>query len=316
MNLQGKNNSYVVSSNRDEERMADYGYEDAAPDVAARAQMDYGYEDAAPDVATNAQKSYGYEDAAPDVAANKQKSYGYQKASPGVSSKKSEINAASELSLDAAKPKKSKKSKKGLFHSFRKDKDPTTRGRTPRRSSMKQEGKPRRSSIGFTGEIEVKLPGQARTVRRRRSISFDNDNILVQEIKPVTELNPDKKEMWFQDEEYDVMQQKAHMMSEFVMMGGEEMAKKRNIETRGLEKLYDYAQVEETQQLAYRSVFLEQGFQREEGEYNEEVVSCLYKVASMQSQAKAVARAKGDEEAIEEYTRETRRRERIRRSSM
>lgn len=314
MNLQGKHNTYVVSSNREEERMTDYGYEDAAPDVAARAQMDYGYEDAAPDVATNTQKSYGYESAAPDVAANKQTNY--TNASPAVSIQNPQINATSELSLDAAKPKKSKKSKKGLFHSFRKDKGPDLRGRAPRRSSMKQEGKPRRSSIGFTGEIEVKLPGQPRTVRRRRSISFDNDNILVQEIEPVTELNPDKKEMWFQDEEYDVMQQKARMMGEFVMMGGEEMAKKRNIETRGLEKLYDYAQVEETQQLAYRSVFLEQGFQREEGEYNEEVVSCLYKVASMQSQAKAVARAKGDEEAIEEYTRETRRRERIRRSSM
>lgn len=272
---------HLLKSNKDE--MADYGYEDAAPDVASKTVESYGYEDAAPDVAKVAKK------------------------------KKEKVNADTELSLENAKPKKSKKPKqlKGLFHSFSAKKDPRT-GRTPRRSSMKQEGKPRRSSIGYQGEIEVRLPGQARPVRRRRSISFDDDNALV-EIEPVTEMNPDRKELWFQDEEYAVMANKAHMMSEFVMMGGEEMAKKRNIETRGLEKLYDYANVEETQQLAYRSVFLEQGFQREEGAFNEEVVSCLYKVASMQSQAQAIARANADAEDIEEYTRETRRR--IRRMS-
>jgi len=300
------NITYNKYNNREE--MADYGYEDAPPDVASRAAESYGYGDGAPDVASKG--SLGYADAAPDVAASKQK----VKGSPTKSFKK-EINAFSELSLDSVKPKKSKKERvKGLFHSFRREKEPDPRGRTPRRSSLKKEGKPRRSSIGYTGEIEVRLPGKVRTVRRRRSISFDDDKVL--EIEPVTEINPDKKEMWFQDEEYDVMQQKAHMMSEFVQMGGEEMAKKRNIETRGLEKLIDYGSYQDQQQLAQRAVFLEQGFQREEGEFNDEVVSCLYKVASMQSQAKAIARAKGDEADIEEYTRETRRRERIRRSSL
>eukprot|EP00526_Cylindrotheca_closterium_P014829 CAMPEP_0113643664 /NCGR_PEP_ID=MMETSP0017_2-20120614/22968_1 /TAXON_ID=2856 /ORGANISM="Cylindrotheca closterium" /LENGTH=275 /DNA_ID=CAMNT_0000555209 /DNA_START=85 /DNA_END=912 /DNA_ORIENTATION=+ /assembly_acc=CAM_ASM_000147 len=273
---------------------------------------DYGYEDAAPDVAAQNMKSLGYEDAAPDVAANNAQEMGYANASPDVASPKKKISAKTELSLDNFKPKKGKKpkQKKGIFHSFQVARE--NRGRTPRRSSMKQDGKPRRSSIGYRGEIEVMLPGEARPTRRRRSISFDNDEIL--DIEPVTDINPDKKEMWFQDEEYDVMQQKAHMMSEFVIMGGEEMAKKRNIETRGLEKLYDYEKVEETQQMAYRSVFIEQGFQREEGEFNPEVVSCLYKVASMKSSAGAIARANADEADIEEYTRETRRR--IRRSSM
>ncbi|CAJ1945215.1 unnamed protein product [Cylindrotheca closterium] len=284
--------------------MADYGYEDAAPDVAATNMKELGYEDAAPDVASNNMNDLGYEAASPDVAATKQVSAGF------------------DLSLDDAKPKKTKKpkQKKGLFHSFqmamgdshRERQERGRTGRTPRRSSLKQEGKPRRSSIGYKGEIDVMLPGKSRPTRRRRSISFDQDNIF--DIEPVTDMNPDKKEMWFQDEEYDVMQQKAEMTSQFVMMGGEAMAKKKNIETRGLEKLYDYENVAENQQMAYRSVFLEQGFQREEGEYNDEVVSCLYRVASMKSQANALARANADEADIEEYTRETRRR--IRRSSM
>ncbi|KAL3930684.1 MAG: hypothetical protein SGBAC_011656 [Bacillariaceae sp.] len=267
--------------------MADYGYEDAAPDVAAKNFEDLGYEDAAPDVASNHQ----------------------QQLSARVSPK---VSPQAELSLDNAKPKKTKKpkQKKGLFHSFQMARE--GRGRTPRRSSMKQEGKPRRSSIGYKGEIDVMLPGQAQPTRRRRSISFDQDDIF--EVQPVTEINPDTKEMWFQDEEYDAMQTKAQMTSEFVRMGGEAMAKKKNIETRGLEKMYDYERVEENQQLAYRSVFMEQGFQREEGEFNDEVVSCLYRVASVQSQARAIARANADEADIEEYTRETRRR--IRRSSM
>jgi hypothetical protein len=80
--------------------------------------------------------------------------------------------------------------------------------RTPRRSSMKQSGAPRRASIQFGGEIQANLPGKKNPVKRRTSITF-KETVKVKNVAPVSKLTDQPEALWFQDEDYNRMRQKS-----------------------------------------------------------------------------------------------------------
>jgi hypothetical protein len=221
-------------------------------------------------------QDYGYDDAAPDVESRERNEFDY-------------------------------------YYGDRENNGDDSSRRTPSRSSMKQGGAPRRSSIGYTGEITVTLPGKNRPVRRRTSISFDQKE-HIKEVEPVSSLTEDPKKLWFQAEEFNMIREKARMLTYIAVNGGDGMVKAKNICTRGLESHIDSKNVQEEQSLAWKSVFLEQSHQREKGTCDDETVSEMYQLASMQSQARARIRACQDEANIVRYTRHTRRM--IRRGSM
>ncbi len=178
--------------------------------------------------------------------------------------------------------------------------------RSSRRSSMKQSGSSRRSSIGYTGEIaHVNLPGKNHPVRRRMSITF-HEYDQVQEVEPVSSLADEPEKLWFQAEEYAMIRQKAIFLTELAASGGHKLIAEKKLCTRGLESHIDRDNVYQQQYSAWKSVFLEQHHQRNMGIFDDETVGAIYRLVTMPSQAIAVQRAQQDTADIENYTKNTR----------
>ena len=190
---------------------------------------------------------------------------------------------------------------------------PQPRRKTPRRSSMKQQGAVRRSSIGYSGEMNVQLPGRKETVKRRTSISFREDKNEVKEVEPLK-----NEELWFKKEEYHRIRQKARMLTDAAKNGHPDAVKKLCI--RGLEYHFDSDLVCKEQDAAWSSVFQEQRNQHNMGTFDDEVVSKIYRIQSNDSARRAVERARQDSIAAQKcatssFTRNARS-SRLRRSSI
>jgi hypothetical protein len=230
---------------------------------------------------SNTEIGYGYGDAASDGPSKKnvevEVDYGYGDASP----------SSANIDIDDGKqdPKRSQM-------------------RVPRRSSMKQIGVPRRSSIGYSGEIHVQLPGRRDSVNRRTSITIEERNNEVKEVEPLLTLTNDP--LWFKAEEYEMIRNKARLLTELAKSGDYKMLADNNLCTRGLESQIDSEAVYEQQYLAWKSVFLEQHIQRNMGHFDDEPMSKIYQMAASASQARAVHRARQDTAEAEIYTRSTR----------
>ena len=275
-----------IQYNNDEDTSNNgYGYYgDAAVVTSPNASSMYGYGDAAPDTS-----KYGYGDASPESDSK----YGYGDASPAsvsVSNKYGYGDASpdSASSVDSAP-------------------------RPPeRRSSMKMSGAPRRSSIGYTGEKEVILPGK-RAVKRRTSISFD-EQVKVRNVEPVTELARNPEKLWFQAEDYEKMRRKSMTLVNMVEKNGgvdtfDGRRKKVRACVRGLECLMgNEGEIRSLRRYdAYGVVMYEQHNQRNDGIfYDDESMSMKYSATTLESKEQAEIRAKQDEMDIEVYTRETR----------
>lgn len=229
--------------------------------------VDYGYGDATPDV----RQYYGYEDDTDvqSIQHDDVAKYGYE--DMDISPKQNSV------------------------------KEPRPQGR---RSSMKHAGASRRSSIGYTGEITNLLPGN-RTARRRTSITFDDSTTEIREVQPVTELTDKPEELWFQQEEYNLIREKACLLTKIACSsdGRAEQLEQKKLCLRGLESHINAAYVEHEQILAWKSVFYEQYHQRQHGDFDDEVVARLYEMASMPSRARALERAQGDSRDAEKHTR-------------
>lgn len=240
---------------------------------------DFSYGDGAPDAETNETEDfeyyYNYGDGSPDTAREKF-DYDGEVASPCAASRGGNT-------------------------------------RSTRRSSMKQGGAPRRSSIGYSGEIIVNLPGINRPVKRRTSITFDKKE-QIREVASMSSLTDDPKELWFQAEEFRKIHKNARMITYIAIRGGDGMLKSKQLCIRGLERHINNKFVQEEQSIARQSVLLEQYHQRESGSSDEDMVAKVYHLASMQSQARARIRGCEDEANIISYTRHARRM--MRRSSM
>jgi hypothetical protein len=170
----------------------------------------------------------------------------------------------------------------------------------------------RRASIGYAGEIEVKLPGKREPVRRRTSISFCEED-QINEVVPVKNLVDDPEALWFQDEEYSKMKKKMCNLIHAVERG--ETSNKKYC-MRGLEG--HFGEGAECRKIArgsaWDAVLLEQNMQQNEGSFDDEGISMLYILSSIDSKIKATERATQDESDVGRYQRDTRRR--MRRMSM
>ena len=167
--------------------------------------------------------------------------------------------------------------------------------------------RPRRVSIGYTGEIEVNLPGKRKPVRRRTSISFCEED-QVNEVVPVRSLTDEPEALWFQDEEYSVIKKKMCSLIHAVQRGETPTKKKYCI--RGLEGHFgEGAECKEVSRgTAWDAVLLEQHMQQNEGSFDDESISMMYRLSSIESKIEAVKRATQDKSAIDHYQRDTRRR--------
>jgi hypothetical protein len=182
--------------------------------------------------------------------------------------------------------------------------------RTPRRSSMKQSGRPRRASIQFGGEIEVSLPGEGMPVRRRTSIVF-HDQVKIKNVTPVSELTDEPKALWFQNEEYSQIKQKIKCL---VYKSEEGTLGDRKYCLRGLERMLASDVAREKKYKALDSVLVEQDLQRRQGIYDDDYMSKLYKFTTSKCQREANNRANDDAMEIENYLKNAR--QRCRRLSM
>lgn len=153
---------------------------------------------------------------------------------------------------------------------------------------------PRRSSMSAVSE--VKLPGRGKHVKRRRSITF-NDNVSVQQIVPAKSLSDEPERLWFNYEEYVKMKQKNLALVSSVDADG--FANGRKYCTRGLEKyMMNPIERDGMKYGAWDSVLLEQKHQHEKGVHCAESIAQLYKWVTLKSMEEAVDRARLDAQEV------------------
>jgi hypothetical protein len=164
--------------------------------------------------------------------------------------------------------------------------------KVPRRSSMKQAGKPRRATIG---EIEVQLPGKSAPIKRKTSIEF-NDVPEVEEFK-VSEDFFDH--IWFNKGEYEEIRSSNKKIIKCIERGTD-----KNFCVRGLEALLDNQQQVRRRE-SIGAVMKEQETQRNAGVFDAEKVSESYTSVCMESKAQAADRAETDNADIQLYLKST-----------
>lgn len=192
----------------------------------------------------------------------------------------------------------------------------------PRRSSLSHKDKNqrshRRASIGYTGEMTLTLPNR-KTIKKRRSITFDDDNNLTHPIDNITTDDPDadneilnnKRQLWFRQEEYRHIERNIRNLVTS-SKGNSNNSKDRptwidNDEEesiRGLETILD-SSIAVERQAAIQSVLDDQRRQRQAGYFDEQELSMEYQFLSMDAQQIASDRAKRDAQEIKGYMAKT-----------
>jgi len=160
--------------------------------------------------------------------------------------------------------------------------DSSRHRKTPRRSSLKNGSGPTRRA-------------------RRHSLTFSSD-VEVTTITPTQKLAK-KKSLWFEEKDYEKMQNKIFMIADMAKEG-----EGHRYCTRGLENIIQKGS-EERKYEAWDAVLDEQENQMQSGAdfYDDDAVAQSYHVACEKSRADAANRAKQDEKAVAEYLSETRR---------
>lgn len=194
--------------------------------------------------------------------------------------------------------------------------------RMPRRSSMKGTcpvRAQRRASIGTPAErrmsiekelaigaieesqiFEIKLPMRRESIKRRRSIQF-NEDVNVRKIQPTSKVRGAvKKELWFQDDEYSTIKKKTRALLEKVDANGIVNGKKYC--TRGLEKYMECpAKRSKGKYEAWDSVLGAQELQRKLRIFDDESLGKFYKQTSTMNVAEAAIRANADAEEVASF---------------
>ena len=121
----------------------------------------------------------------------------------------------------------------------------------------------------------------------------------------MTELTDRPEDLWFQQEEYNLIREKARLLTSIACSSSDdaEQLERKRLCLRGLESHINAAYVEHEQMLAWKSVFYEQYYQRQDGEFDDEIVARLYEMATLPSRARALERAQGDVKEAEKHTR-------------
>jgi len=148
--------------------------------------------------------------------------------------------------------------------------------------------------------LELHLPGRRESIKRRRSIQF-NEDISVHKIQPTSTVKSAiKKELWFQTDEYDMIKKKTRALLEKVDSNGIVNGKKYC--TRGLEKYMKCPQKRASEKYqALDSVFTEQEMQRVLEIYDDESLGRFYKDTSSMSVVEATNRAALDAQEVASF---------------
>jgi len=138
--------------------------------------------------------------------------------------------------------------------------------------------------------LEVTLPGRRESIKRRRSIQF-NEDVNVCNIQPTSKINGAiKKELWFQDDEYIAIKKKTRALLQQVDSNGIINGKK--FCTRGLEKYMECPKKRNSEICqAWDLVLTEQEMQRKLNIYDGESLGRFYKQTSNMSVLEATNRA-------------------------
>jgi len=148
--------------------------------------------------------------------------------------------------------------------------------------------------------LELILPGRRESIKRRRSIQF-NEDINVHKIQPTSKVKGAiKKELWFQADEYDTIKKNTRALLEKVDSNG--IVNGRKYCTRGLESYMKCPEKRASEKYqAWDSVFMEQEMQRELEIYDDESLGRFYKDNSSMSVIEATNRATLDAEEVASF---------------
>lgn len=152
--------------------------------------------------------------------------------------------------------------------------------------------------------LEIRLPGQRKTITRQRSLTF-NEKVRVKRIPCQAQVcGGDTKDLWFQPQEYDAIKRKTMALIRAVQ---DEQTGGVTYCTRGLERYFAVDAVQEKRNDAWDSVLDEQEAQRSNQEaFNAERISRTYSQTTQNSVKEAMERGKLDQDAIARYTKKMR----------
>uniref|UniRef100_A0A7S3L760 Uncharacterized protein n=1 Tax=Amphora coffeiformis TaxID=265554 RepID=A0A7S3L760_9STRA len=167
--------------------------------------------------------------------------------------------------------------------------------RAPRRSSLKTSGRPRRASISYTGEVEVKLRDNT-IVKRRTSISFtDHDDI--REVEPAKSLAEQPDALWTTDLDYLRSKEEAKHLIHMLRKSNSWYQKQEQISPdiclRGLECHLD-PDGNKTHTMSRNLVLNVQRNQKMVGLVCDETISKVYSHLTAESAARAAALGAAD----------------------
>jgi len=153
--------------------------------------------------------------------------------------------------------------------------------------------------------LEIRVPGRRGSIKRRTSITF-NEDVNVRNIQAISKVKGAiKQELWFQDVEYSQIKKKTRALIEKVDSTGTFDGNKYC--TRGLEKYMECPQKRASKKYqGWDSVLMEQEMQRNLQIYDDESISGFYKQTAQENVVEATNRAQLDaEEVAAFYTTQT-----------
>merc|ERR1712238_249633 len=153
--------------------------------------------------------------------------------------------------------------------------------------------------------LEIRVPGRRESIKRRTSITF-NDDVNVRNIQAISQVQGAvKEELWFQDSEYSQIKKKTKALIDKVDASGQFDGKKYC--TRGLEKYMECPQQRALKKYhGWDSVLMEQEMQRNLHIYDDESIGQFYAITAKENVTAATTRAHLDaQEVASFYTTDT-----------
>jgi len=145
--------------------------------------------------------------------------------------------------------------------------------------------------------LEIRVPGRRGSIKRRTSITF-NEDVNVRNIQPISKVKGAvKQELWFQDVEYTQIKKKTRALIQKVDATGTFDGKKYC--TRGLEKYMECPEKRASKKYqGWDSVLMEQEMQRNLQIYDDESISGFYKQTAQENVVEATHRAQLDAQEV------------------
>ena len=150
--------------------------------------------------------------------------------------------------------------------------------------------------------VERYLPGRMDPIKHIPSISF-KEEVALYPVDPVKTLSDSPELLWYQEDEYYLIQLKAVALVDHVGPDGVRNGKKYCL--RGLEHWKTPQDTQTRKNQAWQTVLQEQCTQRKFGYFNDEHIAALYKFASIPSQVAASKRAYQDAQDSIAYLQES-----------